>query len=217
MKHGLIITHAGSGGTLLCRILSTNLTIRSYGRTGLIYDHPAILARVRQHINYVMGTPSKSEYDWYIDKLIYNRDLTNKAFYNICKFIYMVRSPEIPLATLISQGYPPQGAETYYLFRLRRMCEMANKTGGILLTYEDLITKRAFPLLKNTLKLKSPLSHMFTPMIYDESNLLKGEIIQEPLEPNYQVPEDILERCINGYNRYFNFLENQTGLIRFSI
>ena len=217
MKHALVITHAGSGGTLLCRILGTNPKVRCFGRTNLCYNHPSVLHRARIRIDKVLGDTSKDHTDWYVDKLMSNYDFTCKSLYGVCKFIYMVRSPQVPLATLMSKGYPPGGAETYYLFRLRRMCEMAARTNGALLTYEDLTTKRAFPLLRNTLSLKSSLSDEYRPFLFDEPNLASGKILKEPKEPAVEVPEDVLKRCISGYNRYLKFMESRTGLIRFAI
>lgn len=155
--------------------------------------------------------------DWYVDKLVNNFDLTCKPLYRICKFIYMARSPQVPLATMISRGYTATSAENYYLFRLRRMCEMAIHTGGILLTYEDLITKRVFPLLKNFLDLKSPLTEEFVPFQTDDKNLQIGKIIKDPVEPGVEIPEEILKRSSTGYKRYLKFLESRTNLIRFAI
>lgn len=94
---------------------------------------------------------------------------------------------------------------------------MAVNTNGILLTYEDLVTKRAFPLLKNTLELKTPLIEEFVPFGFDDDNLQRGRIIKDPIEPSVEVPNDVLERCAAGYERYLKFLETKTALIRFSI
>jgi hypothetical protein len=217
MKHGLIITHAGSGGTLLCRILSTDYSIRSFGRTGINYDHPSVIKRARNRIDKIVNVNSRGDRDWYVDKLLFNYEFTCKPLYSTCKFVYLVRSPKIPLATLMQRGYSPKGAETYYLFRLRRMCEMSRNTvGSPLLTYEDLISKRGFPLLKTLFKLKSPLSDEFTPLSFDDANLFSGVILKEPIEPQVEVPADVLERCTAGYHRYLNFMQSRSGLIRFA-
>ncbi len=202
---------------MLCRILSTSLKVRCFGRTGVIYDHPSMINRARIRIDKKINLKTNQESDWYIDKLHNNYEFSCKPLYKTCKFIYLIRTPQIPLATLISRGYPPKGAETYYLFRLRRMCEMAVHTDGSLLTYEDLVTKRAFPLLQNALSLKSPFSDQFTPQFADESNLLTGKILKNPTEPSADVPSDVIKRCMEGYKRYLKFLESKTGLIRFAV
>jgi hypothetical protein len=214
MKHVLVITHAGSGGTLLCRILSTNHRVRSIGRTGVVYDHPMTLKRVRGKIDNVIGPNNREGNDLYVDKLLFNYEFYCKPLYQVCKFIYMIREPQIPLASLIQRKYTARGAEEYYLFRLRRICEMArHTTGAVLLTYEDLVSKRAFPLLQNALNLKSPLSEQFSPLNFDDRNLQSGKILQEPVEPIATVPEDVLKRCKSGYLRYLTFLKARTGLI----
>lgn len=219
MQHGLIVTHHGSGGTLLCRILSTNIRVHCYGSTGLVYDHPTVIERARKRIDSVLG-PNAGVMDEsciYIDKLMKNYEFTCKYLYDVCKFVYMVRSPFIPLLNLIGKkGMEPQFAENYYLFRLRRMCEMARKTGGLLLTYEDLMSKRALPLLKNYLGMKSPFTERFTPLSFDEPNLLSGRLLQNPVEPVANIPQDVLNRCSVGYNKYLSFMESRTGLIRFA-
>jgi hypothetical protein len=218
MRYGLIITHAGSGGTLLSRILTTNYYVRSFGRTGITYDHPTVLKRMKTKINNVLGPNRHGDGDWYVDKLLFNYDFHCKPLYNICKFIYLIRSPQIPLATLIQRGYTPQGAETYYLFRLRRICEMAKNTpGGVLLTYEDLISKKAFPLLQNLFGLKTGFSEEFTPLSFDDHNLLGGKILTSPIEPKTEVPKDTLARCDLGYKKYLRFLESRASLIRFAV
>jgi hypothetical protein len=153
---------------------------------------------------------------WYVDKLLHNYDFACKPLYKICKFIYMIRSPEVPLATLIMRGYPPAGAENHYLFRLRRMCEMAVHTDGVLLTYEDLVKRRAFPLLKNSLGLKSDLLDNFTPFDFDDINMNSGKILKNPTEPDVDVPEDVVKRCVTGYHKYLRFMDTKTGLIRFA-
>lgn len=216
MKHAFIITHFGSGGTLLCRILNESYKIHCIGRTNVWYNHPNMIDRARMIID--DNLKSRIDYnDWYVDKLTNNFDFLCKSLYQSCKFIYMIRSPQVPLATLVSRGYLPQYAENYYLFRLRRICEMAAHTGGILLTYEDLISKSAFPLLKSFFGLKSHLSDEFSPFLNDDENLKVGKIINDPVEPGIQLPETVFNNCLNGYKRYLKFLETRTTLIRFAV
>lgn len=217
MKHGFVVTHVGSGGTVLCRVLSEDLFVRSLGRTGVIYDHPDALEKARDKIDSVVRKGDRNYNDWYIDKILYNYEFTCKQLYKTCKFIYMVRSPLVPLLTLVSRGSPVSGAETYYLFRLRRMCEMAVKTGGALLTYEDLVSKKALPLLKTCLKLNNALSGDFKPLPWDDPSLHSGSLKTDPGEPGGVIPKDVLKKCWLGYERYLNFLERQTSLIRFAV
>jgi hypothetical protein len=122
----------------------------------------------------------------------------------------------IPLQILISQKrLAPESAENYYLFRLRRICEMAHKTSGILLTYEDLVSKSALPLVQNHLGLKFPFAETFAPLRFDDDNIKTGKILTSPQELEVDIPKDVLNRCTVGYNRYLDFMERRTSLIRF--
>lgn len=207
--HCLIITHIGSGGTLLCRLLSTNLKVHCFGCSGTIYNHPSVIKRACITIDKIVGKRFDPN-DLYIDKLMYNYEFTCKPLYKSCKFIYLIRSPYVPIATSMKK-YSLEGAVNYYFFRLRRICEMARKSGGLLLTYEDLINKKAFPLLQNFLNLKS-LSDQFTPTLFDDQNLRSGKILKYPAEPTVEMPD--LQKYLIKYNKYSSFLAGLSPLLQ---
>ena len=196
MQRGLIITHVGAGGSLLSQILNDDLFVNS-GRSGLIYNNINVFWEFRERFKTVKDT------DWFIDRLLFNHEFSC-PINNDINFIYLIREPLVPLMNLMKFGYSSTGARDYYLFRLRRICEMARKSAGsIFLTYEDVISKRAFPLIKDKLKLKENLNPDF--------------INPDFLEEDIEVPLEIFHKCSLSYNRYLKFIENYCPVIRCSL
>ncbi len=168
-KVTLVISHEGSGSSELCKSLDRNPRVQ-WCRSNLIYDHPFILEQI-------MSIPHKlnnSAAIW-MEELLYNFYFTHKRIYEMCRFIYVIREPRSSVNPL------------YYTYRLRRMCEMARKTpGAVLLTYDDIITGRGFPLLEEYLCLK------------------------ESIMPVDAVKSDFLgsSEAQKSYERYFYYLKN---------
>ncbi len=124
-----------------------------------------------------------------VHKITYNYQLS-PVLYDHAEFIYFVRSPRDSLNHLVTEKkYTEVGALRYYCYRLRRLCEMARKTGGVLLTWDDLVEKRAFPLLKEKFVLKE------IPYPYRKDT--------SPLK----VSESVVEQGQRRYNRYLSFLQ----------
>ncbi len=114
--------------------------------TNKVYTHPKDLDNLKSMDRYAKI---------YLDTIEFNYSFASKAFYDCCDFIYPIRNPKQSLGEMVSEGYSRESAMNYYLFRLRRMYEMAYHTpGSLFLTYEDL--EKGSELIQNFLKLKTP-------------------------------------------------------------
>ena len=181
-----LVTHRGSGGDLLCKSLNDNLRICSLGRSDVIYDHPSQLIDFKNKCNLISGRKI-ADAECYIDHIIYNHQIVSKSFYDICKFIYLIREPIGSLQEIINSGYNISSAENYYLFRLRRICEMITKTPKcVFITYDDLISNK-IKKLEDLLELKLNL------------DIKSDEILID-------IPHSIVNNCKKAYEKYFNYL-----------
>lgn len=141
MKFIFIMTHLGAGHDSLYHGLKNHNVCCV--QTNKVYTHPSDLDSLKSLDNYAKC---------YIDTILYNYSLCSTAFYKFCKFIYLIRNPKESFNYM--QDYSEESAMSYYLFRLRRMYEMANKTGGLFLTYEDMCSEEGGKLLQEFLELK---------------------------------------------------------------
>lgn len=214
MTYTFIITHFGAGSTALCRILDQNPKISALGSSELIYDHPTKLDDLRRgwtkQANRYIGV------EHYIDRLRYNHQITNKCFYNICNFIYLLREPTHVLPHVMANGYKPEAAADYYAFRLRRMCEMFAKTPqnkSILITYDQLIDENQcnekFKQIENMLNLRIPLKSHFTPRLSDKGSLLEGKLVKCAKELDEAIPQELLHQSRLVYDKYLEFFIGQ--------
>ena len=65
----------------------------------------------------------------FYDELCFNHQLRSRSLYQACHYIYVVREPAVSLPLIVGEGYTDIMALNYYCFRLRRLCEMAQKKG----------------------------------------------------------------------------------------
>ncbi|HTA27715.1 MAG TPA: hypothetical protein VK809_08000 [Bacteroidia bacterium] len=142
MKSVFLMTHLGSGAKYLTESLNQIPTI-SCIKTNKLYSHPTDLV-----LNKYFKTV--------IDTLEFNHLFTCKALYSQ-PFIYFInRLQDV-------EGYSHTSLLSYYLFRLRRLYEMASQTpNSIFLTYDDLLTADGQKLLVDFLELKEPLEIKFS-------------------------------------------------------
>lgn len=145
-----LTSHLGSGHDILFNLLCENPRIEGY-KTGFLYEYPLT-------INSLLAYPHKQRNTAavYMDELLYNHSLSTKKLYGVCKFIYFIRQPIYSL----NIGLRPDMAVDYYCFRLRRMCEMARKSGGVLVTWEDLASGRKNDILQEYLNLRQGLGRV---------------------------------------------------------
>jgi len=115
--------------------------------TNKIYTHPTDLDSLKNKDRYAKI---------FIDTIEFNYSIASTALYKCCKFIYLIRNPKQSLVEITRVGYSHEAAISYYLFRLRRMYEMACQTpNGIFLTYEDVLKDGGRKLVGDFIGVKS--------------------------------------------------------------
>ena len=181
----LIITHHKSGYEFLNQVLGKHPRI-SANHTGFLYGHPIDLLKTSKIIEEQNITNRFRQL--FADTLLYNHTFTCPALYKLCKFIYLVRSPEAAISEMVaSKQYEPDRAVNYYRFRLQRLAQMAKETpGAIMLTWEDL-NAEGFRLIDNYLGLKMPL------------NIRNEQVSREFF---YEIPENLLRPAEKAYEKY---------------
>lgn len=195
-KAVLIVSHEGSGSSALCEILNRNPRVQ-FTHPNLVYNHPEVVESLTNHPHKL----SNSAAVW-LDEILHNFYFTNKAIYQFCRFIYFIREPKPTLNMIVDMKANAPGMTRYYCYRLRRICEMARSTpGSMFLTWDDVYTGRAFPMIEKFLGLKEPL-------VLDQSTF--------PIpKPSPFVTTNMVEACQNAYERYFYYLKNLPMLKKF--
>jgi hypothetical protein len=177
----------------MCRILDVNPRIQWF-HTEKAYSHPDAIFSLTDRPHKLLNAAAI-----WLDDVLYDADFCCPALHDACKFIYIVRDPAQPLAQLMASGKKSASAFRYYIFRLRRICQMAAKTpGAVLLTWDDMITRAGFPLVEKYLKLKEEL-------------VLRTDWFPEPLDIS-RVPGDLLERAERSYNQHLYHLRQLQDL-----
>jgi hypothetical protein len=148
-----VVSHMASGVDHLVSILNQNPRI-DIKNLKLTYNHPTVL----DHL-FSRGHKLDNAAAIYGDQILYNKDLSCKAFYAFSKFIYVVRSPKSSLNEIIGkENFTPKSALRHYQFRLRRIYEMYRHTPkSIYLTWDDLQKPESLSCIDSYLSLKTPL------------------------------------------------------------
>jgi hypothetical protein len=142
----LIVSHLGSGSASLCYCLAqTNIV--QWMQDGIIYDDPtateSLLSTKHKYSNTV---------GLYVNEVLYNYQISHKAIYVTCEIVYLIRDPKTSIK--IVKPNDAEYALNYYIFRLRRIYEMAKETkSAVFLTWEDLVSKKGLQLLSKRLNL----------------------------------------------------------------
>lgn len=183
-KSLLIISHLASGSSELCNILDQNSRVQ-WCHSNLIYNHPSCLDSLFSHAH---KTDDASAI--WMDELFYNYQFAHKAFYNRCKFIYVIRDANC-LYSMINSKQQADYFFRYYVYRLRRICEMAKRTpGAVLMTWNNL--SKNLKGVEEYLNLKDKLN---APLI-------------QPLLKNKFVSSDLISKAQDSYERHFYYLKN---------
>ena len=190
-----VCSHLQSGSAALCSVMNLHPRIQLY-ETSTYYSSIDLITLTQQH--HKMNNRSAL----YMNELLYNYEFCTKSAYTNCKFVYLIRSPEIVLGNLVEkEGMKLSCAVRYYTYRLRRLCEMAKRTpGAVLLTWEDLNANRGINLIDEYLELK-------TPIIYDSIFL---EDFKE--ENNIRISLEDKNEVSETYQKYLYWLKTNTDI-----
>lgn len=176
-KVAFVVSHFGSGSDDLVQVLNRNPRVLIHNQ-GAEYDHPSSLEWLFQG-NHKTDNAAAI----YGDHLRVNTCLTCKALYNFCQFIYMIRPAKASLNAIVNWGYTPENAAKHYMFRLRRICEMAKQTpGSVLLTWDDMQKPETYSLLTEYLELNVPLSKLETEFLDSSKDELDWDVIDKAQE-----------------------------------
>lgn len=173
-KVALIISHKGSGSEELLSAMVKNPRIQQVTTSGL-YHHPDVLESITSVPHKINNASAV-----YVDHLLYNHVFSSKSLYPFFKFIYVIREPRF-----FDSIYDFR----YYVYRLRRICEMAKNTpGAVLLTWENLAAGR-LGVIEDYLGLK--------------------ESIVRPKVEACQISGEFINDAQRAYERFLYFLRNQ--------
>jgi hypothetical protein len=192
MDYTFLITHSGSGGGVLSRMLNQNPRTVSMGSSGIVYDHPSRLNNLEYWSRHVSGR--HMDFAMCVDKLVFNHQLPSPCFFDICRFVYMVRSPEKALGRIVQKGYDLSGAADYYAFRLRRMSEMSLKTpNSVLVDYDRMLDsslcQKKISEIVESLDFRTPLHSEF-----------------EVREEGTTIDPIVLDRSRRAYDKHLSFM-----------
>jgi len=183
----LICSHEYSGSTALYEAMNGHTRIQGY-KVKNKYESPL-------NFYFLCKNPHKltNKSAIFMDELFYNFQISTKAAYDYCRFIYVVRQPESVLGFMIAnQTRKPSFAIRRYKYRLRRLYEMSKRTsGGILLTYDNLLEGRGTDLIDSYLGLKQPI--VFNP------SLLMPYKLQYNTD---QIAPTVMDELRESYERY---------------
>lgn len=191
-----VCSHLYSGSSGLCDALNRHPRIQGYNFASKnSYTSPHSLMYLTDQIHKCTNKAAI-----YMDELLKNHQLSTKSAYGICKFIYVLREPEVVLSYLIKQErIKPEFAVRNYLFRIRRMCEMSKRSGGILLTWNDLTARKGIDLIEDYLELKQKIP-------YDE-------VLLRPYARQYGlIDSKLLQKTEDAYQKYLYWIKTETKL-----
>ena len=179
-----VVSHLGSESSSLCDILNNNPRIQVYN-TGAIYNYiEAGLALVTQ--------PHKCDTTAAIwaEELLHNHRFGHHCFYRWAQFVYLIQDARRSLHSM--QPTNPVTANInfrYYIYRLRRICEMARQTPGAML----LTSLGNLNPLERYLNLKKPLC----------------QHVSVPVELCRFVTTEQVRKAQESFERHYYYLRNQ--------
>ena len=179
-----VVSHLGSDSSSLCNILNAVPQIQFY-ETKIIYNHTdaglSLVARPHK-----CSIPAAI----WAEELLYNHRLCHRCFYQWAQFIYVIKDAKHALHSMQpSDSNVAASNFRYYVYRLRRICEMARQTpGAILLT--NLVNLKP---LEGYLNLTEPL----------------GEVSRSPvIEPCKFVTPEQVRKGQESFERHYYYLRN---------
>jgi hypothetical protein len=130
--------------------ISTHIASNYEYLINILSKHPRFIVKDGQSTYSHFTEINNEPYDIHCDFLLYNHSLASKQLYKICKYIFLIRSPEAVLSE-------DPNLLNYYCFRLQRMAQMSFYTkDAIFITWNELFNKEAFTKIEKFLNLKKP-------------------------------------------------------------
>ena len=191
-KTVFIVSHVGSGYKVLLSTLLRNPRIipisnQSQNSYYTLFD---ILNAPIEYSFFNKAT-------YFIDSILYNHLFSAYDAFKFCKFIYLIEQPRYALPRIIQEKSKSNllNCQRHYLYRIRRMCEMAKRTpNAIFLQGNDLYKPETYNIIENYLNLNEKL-----------------EI--PSLKPDYLsidcVPQNLLDLSESAYEKYLYFVKQQ--------
>lgn len=142
----LVVSHLGADSNSLCAALDKTEPIQ-WIKSSFVLTHPNDLTSFFTGINHKYS----NSIGMFASETLYNYQISHKRVYDFCNLLYLVRDPRS--AVKISQPKDATVAINYYIFRLRRIYEIARDAGGIFLTWDDLVNRNGFSFVLDKLKL----------------------------------------------------------------
>jgi hypothetical protein len=188
-----IASHLNSGSNVVYKSLDKNSQEQGFKSSeNNVYMHPLNLLSL-MNCRHKLNNSSAI----FMDELLFNYCFQIKSVYTTCKFIYVIRDAEPTLNLLVESGrFGPLQAQRYYLYRLRRLCEMAKKTpGAIVLNSYDIKNKKGCELITHYLDLIKPFEY-------------SDYEIPEPKKEGL-LPSSLVKEADESFEKYLYFLKNQ--------
>ena len=193
-----ISSHLHAGSFLLCRTLNENEQCQVHSAKGMYQVSSGL-----ELLNLTKTSHKhKQKNALFIYENMFNHQISSDIVYQHCKFIYLVRRPEDAISEFLKNKVSLNYAINYYMYRLRRICEMCKKTpNAIFLTFDDLKNGIGFSEIETYLKLKKPLE-------YELENYKNYASQHKPELIDFQIRKNLEER----YEKYLSWVKNQTAV-----
>lgn len=147
-----LVSHVGSGSDALYALLNSETRIMGFDKNN-IYDSPIQLVALTEN-KHKLNNSSRI----YMDHLLYNYQYCLKPNPH-CQFIFLVREPEGTIDYLVNRKiYKKQDAKRYYLYRIRRICELLKRNpDSVFITYSNLREGKGLDIISEYIGLKNVL------------------------------------------------------------
>lgn len=184
-----LVSHIGSGSGSVYESLNAHPRIQGFFSNN-IYSSQMRLMSLTGNKHKLMNNSRI-----YMDHILYNYQISDKSILSCCSFVYVVREPEASIDYLIGSGaYSKDQAKRYYLYRIRRICELAKRTpGSTFLTYANIRDGKGLDLIERQLNLRDSIPKVN----------LAGE---EKLKSQLQIGE--YDSLSEAYEKYLYFVSN---------
>lgn len=148
----LLMSHHGSGSDALYALLDSHPRIQGF-QDDSTYDSPLRLVSLTER-RHKLSNASRI----YMDHLLHNHQYCLRPD-PMVKLVFVVREPEGSIDYMVNMRLlRRQESKRYYLYRLRRLCELARRNpGSVFLTYSNLRENRGLDLLSSHLGLREAI------------------------------------------------------------